>query len=292
MTTPRDPSLLSRPSTRDNPLDVEVVTTSEGALAILDRACGEVMHPVTGPLIEARAIYIERSRLLERLALPDPRPLVLLDVGLGGGTNALLAWQASEARSPGGRRLEIISFDRSWAAFDLARAPEYAAAFGFERNDVAERLRSSDFVEGHSTSWRMVLGELPDTLSAVPAASAELAFWDMFSPRANPDLWNVATFEALRAVCRSDVTVLTYSSATQIRSALLLAGFFVGTDLAVETGRPTTLATLELTRLDTPLDARFLSRLERSTLPFPNDAPSDALDQLRRHPQFARTTSA
>ena len=33
--------------------DCEVVTTRDGARAMLDRRVGEVMHPVVGPAIEA-----------------------------------------------------------------------------------------------------------------------------------------------------------------------------------------------------------------------------------------------
>ena len=35
-----------------------------------------------------------------------------------------------------------------------------------------------------------------------------------------------------------------------------------------------------------PLDARWLARLARSSAPFPPDAPGDALDRVRAHPQF------
>ena len=59
----------------------------------------EVMHPVIGPLVEADALYVVPSRLAARLAQTseaDPTaPLVLLDVGLGAGSNAVAAWRVS-----------------------------------------------------------------------------------------------------------------------------------------------------------------------------------------------------
>ena len=57
--------------------------------------------------------------------------LVLFDVGLGAGTNAVLAWRASEERSSSNqRRLSIVSFETSLAAFELALRPEHHEAFG------------------------------------------------------------------------------------------------------------------------------------------------------------------
>ncbi|HEX8909067.1 MAG TPA: tRNA guanosine(34) transglycosylase Tgt, partial [Anaeromyxobacteraceae bacterium] len=81
-----------------------VVATSSGAPAVLDQTVGEVMHPVVGATAEAERLYVAQSRLRERLAEPGP-PLVLFDVGLGAGANALAAVAAAEG-APAGRRLE------------------------------------------------------------------------------------------------------------------------------------------------------------------------------------------
>ncbi|GAO02450.1 hypothetical protein PSR1_01322 [Anaeromyxobacter sp. PSR-1] len=49
----------------------------------------------------------------------------------------------------------------------------------------------------------------------------------------------------------------------------------------------TTAAATDPALLARPLDARWLARLERSSAPFPPDAPPDALARVRAHPQFA-----
>ena len=113
-------------------LDCEVVLTSSGALAMRDRLSGEVMHPVVGPRLEAERLYLGPSRLAARLNEPGPAPLLLLDVGLGAGSNAIAAWALSEQRSLAARTLSIVSFDRSTHALELAAAPEHRAAFGLE----------------------------------------------------------------------------------------------------------------------------------------------------------------
>ena len=129
-------------------------------------------------------------------------------------------------------------------------------------------------------------GDLRETLPA-EAAVADLVFWDPFSPKANPELWTLSAFAALRARCGPRAAVYTYSTATATRAALLLAGFFVGVGDASGPKQETTAAATDLALLARPLDLRWFARLERSSAPFPLDAPPDALARIRAHPQLA-----
>jgi queuine tRNA-ribosyltransferase len=266
----------------------EVVATRSGARAMRDRRTGEVMHPLSGPIEEARDLYLRPSRLAERLDAADSAPLVVLDVGLGAGSNAAAAWALSEARGGQGRPLEIVSFDRTVAALALALDPEHAATFGFDgtTRGACARLLAHGMAEGPRTRWRASLGELPSTLRAEPPACADVVFWDPFSPRANPELWTAAAFSALRVLCQEGATVHTYSGATATRTALLLAGFAVGLGSVLAPGRQSTIAATRVEDLVEPLGRRWLDRLSRSSAPFPADAPPDALEKIARLPQF------
>ena len=275
-------------------LDCEVVATRNGVPAIRDRITGELMHPVVGPLIEAQQLYIGPSQLEARLRdaalAPGAPALVVLDVGLGAGSNAIAAWRLSESLPASCRKLELVSFDRSLAALELALQPQHDASFGFEgaAGTAARALLSGGRHDTARTTWRLRAGELLPALALEPEGFADVVFWDPFSPRANPSLWTVAAFTALRRLCRSGATVHTYSGATAVRSALLLAGFAVGTRDDVGDSKQNTCAATDVSQLDRPLDERFLARLTRSSAAFPVDAPADALLRLRALPQFTR----
>jgi queuine tRNA-ribosyltransferase len=268
------------------PARFDLVTTRGGAAAVRDRVVGEVMHPVIGPEAEAEALYVGQSRLAERLATPGA-PLVLLDVGLGAGSNALAALRAARAAPGAGRRLEVVSFERDLGALALASAEEGAARLGLAPDDVraARALLAAGRHEEERASWRLVPGDALLGLRR-QAALAEVAFWDPFSPRVNPELWTVEAFSALRAACGPRAVAFTYSTATSVRSALLLAGFFVGVGDPSGPKEQTTAAACKLADLARPLDARWLTRLLRSSAPLPPGAPGDALDRIRVHPQF------
>ena len=268
--------------------ECEVVVTRSGAPAVRDVATGELMHPVVGPIVEAQDLYVGPSRLEARLADEAEAPLVLLDVGLGAGSNAIAAWAAAERAR--GRPLVIVSFERSLAAMRLALAPEHAARFGFvgEAEVAARALVERGSHEGERATWRLVLGDLPATLAEVEASSADVVFWDPFSPRANPSLWTLAAFRAVRRACRAGATLHTYSASTKVRAALLLAGFAVGLGGSTGVNKQTTIAAVSPSDLAHPLDRRWLDRLARSSDPLPIDAPEHALSRISALPQFAQ----
>ncbi len=263
----------------------EIVLTSLGVPAVRDAVLGEVMHPVVGPAVEAERLYVAQSGLREALAEPGP-PLVLFDVGLGAGSNALAALAAADGAPPG-RWLEVVSFEADTGALALATTDEGAARLALAPGSLAaaRALLAGGRFEAPRVLWRLVRGDVRETLPA-EVARAEIVFWDPFSPRANPELWTLAAFAALRVRCAEGARVFTYSTATATRSALLLAGFFVGAGDASGPKQETTAAATGPGLLARPLDARWLARLARSSAPFPPDAPPDALARVRAHPQF------
>ena len=308
---------------KERPPRHEVVITRDGARAIRDTHLREVMHPVVGARVEAEELYAKQSRLRERLLgepplahlwdttdlvsqdnqwdpihLDGPRePQVLFDAGLGAASNALAARRVSEslagaaADSGAGqrdaRRLCIVSFENDLGALELALRPENANDFGLdgEAGEAARALLERGEHQTARTHWQLRHGDLLAQLEREPLR-AEVIFWDPFSPRANPSLWNAAAFTLLRTRCATGCTLFTYAAATSVRAALLLAGFAVGLGAATGTTQETTAAACDVRHLLRPLDRRWLERLARSSAPFPADAPPDALERIRALPQF------
>ncbi len=275
----------------------EMVTLPNGLRAIRELACGEVMHPGAGPLVEAESVYVTPSRLASRLGEPG-EPLVLLDVGLGAATNAITAWQVSEARAVPGRRLEIVSFEHDLDALRLALEPDNADALGLTRTGpdahaAASALLAHGRHETPRTLWRLCLGDFREALAALPDACADVVYWDLFSPRTAPALWTVSMFKSLRRVCRDGATVHTYSASTSTRSGFLLGGFAVGVGARTGDRDETTVAATRPEDLAQPLGLSWLGRVARSSVPFPNDVPAepaaraDALARVRACPQFS-----
>lgn len=261
----------------------EVVRTSKGALAMRSLETDEVMHPGVGPLVEAEHLYVRQSRLRERLS--ESR-LVLFDVGMGAGSNALAARRAA-MDAPTEAFLDMISFERDLDALTVALgAPE---AFGLqgEAGEAARALLSSGRHENARVCWQLRHGDLLQALATEPLR-ADIVFWDPFSPKANPDLWTVGAFTVLRRTAGPHCTLFTYSASTTVRLALLLAGWAVGVGDAIGEKAHTTVAAVDVNDLAHPLDRAWLTRLHRPDVRLPSDAPADAAERATASAQFGR----
>jgi queuine tRNA-ribosyltransferase len=267
----------------------EVVTTTSGAPAVLDREVGEVMHPGLGAAAEAEQLYVTQSRLAARLA-EGGAPLVLFDVGLGAAANALAALRCAREASAGACRLLMFSFERDLGALALAASADGAARLQWSAADRAAALELLEHgvCDEPRFRWQLLTGCVLDALASVPQP-ADLVFWDPWSPRSNAELWTARAFATLRAHCAPGAELFTYSRATAVRSALLLAGFDVGAGAVVGT-KETTAAALAPARPAQPLDRRWLARLQRSSAALPSDIAAAevpaALARIAAHPQF------
>ena len=263
----------------------EVIRTRTGLVAMRSLDVGEVMHPGVGPLVEAEQLYVRQSRLGERLRATRCRDLVLFDVGMGAGSNALAARAESERSPDGAARLELVSFERDLGALELALTQPADFALEGESGEAARALLAHGRQETARTSWRLWHGDILQALAREDCL-ADIVFWDPFSPKANPALWTVAAFAAIRRVANARCTLFTYSASTAVRSALLLAGWAVGVGESIGEKSQTTAAAVMATDLARPLGSNWLARLSRPDVPLPSDAPADLVARISALPQF------
>lgn len=252
----------------------EVVTTRSGAKSIRHIALGETMHNPVGPWEEANTLYIEPSRLKSRLLEPERAELVLFDVGLGAAANAIAAIRAAEdaARMGPCRRLRIISFERDLEllAFALDHASSFAHFQGLEPA-LSSILRQHAWTHPEGlVFWELRPGNFLEQI-AIETRRAHIVFHDPYSPAVNGDMWDVGCFAKLRSALADDevATLFTYSIATPVRAAMLMAGFFVGHGPRSGLKHETTQAATQLGALAEPLSARWLARWSKSHTKYP-----------------------
>jgi tRNA U34 5-methylaminomethyl-2-thiouridine-forming methyltransferase MnmC len=286
----------------------QLVRLRNGVVSVRSVTDGETFHPGIGPEAEAEGLYVRQLRLPERLAAVEG-DLVLWDVGLGAGANALTAVRqmgealaVSPSTTP--RQVHLISFDRTDAALRFARA--HAAQLGYlngflplvDELLIAHRV---SFSHGLLTvNWSLVLDDFP-TLVGTPASSGlpppHAILYDPHSPRATPAMWTVPLFASLhrRLDPHRPCALATFSRSTAARAALLLGGFYVGVGHATGLKEETTVAATGLALLAEPLGHRWLERARRSDSAEPLWTPTyrrerlreETWDRLRNHPQFA-----
>ncbi len=270
---------------------------------IRDKHSGEVMHSVTDPAQEARQLYVEQSRLIQRLDVAESRPLVVWDVGLGAGTNAMAAILAVEAQrgtalapasGAGARRLELVSFENDLDSLNLAlRHPKW---FCHLRHPAPRELLASGRWSSRKAAidWTLMRGDFADCKSSAPAP--DIVFFDPFSVKTDLAMWSLAAFREIAGLCADkEVELFTYSCSTSVRAAMLAAGFYVARGAGTGPKAETTIAlsprAADLMHDRDLLGADWLAKWRRSDarMPFGAD-PTETrwCESVAGHPQFRR----
>lgn len=276
--------------------EFEIVTTSAGATSIRNNVVNEIMHNPVGPWREANDLYVNQSQLRRRLTEERNEELVLFDVGLGAASNALAAIHAAFGTPMPRRRLHIVSFENNLnlLRFALANTAAFNHMHGFEVA-LASILNEHHWSSPCGTIvWDLREGDFP-TLIAQEKLQAEVVFYDPYSPAVNREMWTLECFQKLRKCCaplgQPATTIYTYSVSTPVRTAMLLAGFYVGHGISTGLKEETTQAATSLDSLANPLAEKWYGRWLRSETRLPyvdaHDTPPVLIDDIAAHPQLA-----
>ncbi|MFZ2957122.1 MAG: tRNA guanosine(34) transglycosylase Tgt [Candidatus Ozemobacteraceae bacterium] len=296
--------------------DYEVHQSPQGFSSIRQISSGEIMHSVNRPSDEATRLYIDQSHLASRLlkdqscadensacsnnSLNGSDDLVIWDVGLGAGSNAMAALNCFErifAEKPENaiRPLRLVSFECDLDPLTLACKDP--VGFPHLRHGAPFKILEHGKWEHASKllTWDLMRGDFLDLFATVKVPM--LIFYDPFSAKTNSALWTSETLAKIFARCLPANTELyTYSSSTAVRVSLLTAGFFVAEGVGTGPKADTTVA---FTRADGAenhpsfprlLGKEWLTRWRRSESQFPPglslEAKALVKNQIETHPQF------
>lgn len=273
----------------------ELVTTPLGFCTLRAREEGETFHPGIGPMEEAELLHVRGQQLAERAMGAAPDSFVVWDVGLGAAANAIAAISALRLC---GTAVELHSFECDLRAAEFAMENAEALGYVLPYREAVRRLLTEGTAEIDKVRWRLHLGDFSCMETTATAGNPHALLYDPYSPKANPRLWSLEHFRRLRA--RLDAsqpcTLSSYSRSSAVRVTLLLAGFYVGVGPASGEKDQTTLAATVPELIQTPLDARWLERVQRSTkgAPLQEGVPGgpispDDWEALLAHPQFRET---
>src|SRR3984885_8710995 len=261
---------------------------------IRDMSSGEVMHPGADPAQEARSLYVEQSRLIERLQVPSDQPLVVWDVGLGAAANAMAAILAAESLSSASaaRRLVLVSFENDLDSLKLAlRHPRW---FKHLRHAAPRALLAENrwINAAAKIEWLLLGGAF--AARKFDAPSPDIIFFDPFSFKTDSALWTLPAFRELAQACLQKPTELfTYTYSTSVRAAMLAAGFYVakgrGTGPKVETTVALSPLAAAAAHDHELLGQEWLAKWRRSDAQAPFGSPADDVssrEAVLEHPQF------
>lgn len=267
--------------------DYEIHENTAGFFSVRHKSSGEIMHSVIPPLEEAKALYVQQSKFIERAKDSE---IVIWDVGMGAGANVMAAIQAYEEEKRRGSALaplKIFSFENDLDSLRLAS--RFTDLFKYLRHGAPIGILEKGEWARDSIEWKL-LGDLSEMEKAL---APHVIFFDPFSHKTNRDLWSVQYLSKLFALARGEACeIFTYSSSTAVRASFLASGFYVARGESTGPKGETTIALTEKAlplRSSQLLGQEWLEKWERSDAKLPIGLEENFdLEIIRRHQQFLR----
>jgi queuine tRNA-ribosyltransferase len=242
------------------------IVERDGLLLIADSTTGELMHSGVEPFRQAEVLYIEQTRIKDL----KKEPIVIWDVGLGAGINAL-----SAIKSLPNKKIVIESFE-------ITKEPLVLGKKLHQSEELVDSLLNNGFYKDSNISWRVLWGDFRDTVKE--AQRPDIIFWDPFSMKTNPKMWEGRTLELLTQYGFHERVILsTYSSSTRFRGGLIGLGWWLGTGVPISGRKETTIAGGKeiFNELGIPrLDLRYRDKFRQSHAPYPEDLKSVTLESI------------
>jgi tRNA U34 5-methylaminomethyl-2-thiouridine-forming methyltransferase MnmC len=192
----------------------------------------DIYHSAVGSLAQAQYVFLQGNDLPGRWQRREV--FTLLETGFGIGINFLATWAAWRADPGRCEHLHFVSIEKHpFRADDLRRAYEatvddesiaaLAAVLIAAWPKLVPGAHRLEF-DGGGVTLTLVFGDVVDVLPTL-RFRADAFYLDGFSPAKNPELWTPEIFRVLAFLAADGATFSTYTSAGEVKRALLQAGF-------------------------------------------------------------------
>lgn len=214
-----------------------LITTDDGSTTLFIEEYEQAMHSTSGAYEESLLKHISPSGILHE----KNRSVNVLDIGFGLGYNILaLVHEYSENKK--GNPINIISIEKEERAF----LPFMDKIKFNDKRDISYELVKKAYSKGKAKEGRINIsvkfGDAREIIQNLETETFDAVFQDPFSPSKNPELWSIEYFKTIYRLMKKTGTMTTYSSANQIRRAMIEAGFYIGKGPSVGKKREGTLA--------------------------------------------------
>ncbi|MBN2041173.1 MAG: hypothetical protein JW864_14110 [Spirochaetes bacterium] len=213
-----------------------LIPTEDGTSSLYSDEYSQAMHTVSGAYEEALKKHVIPSKILDL----ESDEIRVLDLGFGLGYN-MLALICEFLRKDKGRKLNIISFEKDFSYIPLLNEISFDDRRQCVYDNILKAVDKGSF-EFNNYKIEIIKGDARDSIRKFKDSSLDAVFHDPYSPAQNPELWTVDFFKEVNRAMKQLAILTTYSSAMQIRMALIEAGFIVGKGPSVGMKREGTLA--------------------------------------------------
>lgn len=212
------------------------IITADNTETFLNEAVGESYHSQTGAVEEALRKYAIPCNIKE---LAKTGKIKILDVCFGMGYNSAMAVSVALEENPD-CEIEVIGLE--YDINIISSIQEVNPPIAFFAHYKKLNLKNLEFKQGN-VSVRVILGDARETSKTLPENYFDAIFFDPFSPKTAPEMWQVTFFEQMHRVLKSSGILATYSCARMARENMSKAGLLYDDGPMVGRRGPGTIAT-------------------------------------------------
>lgn len=210
--------------------------TGDGSFTFFSDEFGEAFHSQDGAKAEAFLKFAAATNLRQQAQQGQLR---LLDVCYGLGYNTAAALEVIWSVNPN-CRVEMYGLELDSTVPKAAIAPPLIDSWSEDVQVVLQAIAQAQYCCTPRLTATLLLGDARQTIQTLCALpfQADAIFFDPFSPRRCPQLWTVEFFKQVAKCLAPTGRLATYSRSASVRSAMLAAGFYIGTIPPQETHLP------------------------------------------------------
>ncbi len=213
-----------------------LIPTADGTSTLFLEEYDQAMHSDSGAYEESLLKHIYPSGVLDL----DADIINVLDVGFGLGYNTLALIHEFKLKKKQSD-LNIISLEKERHLIEFMEKIK----FNDERDDIYNFIKQvyrSGKGSIENITLEILFGDGRNFLKKMERIKFDAVFQDPFSPSKNPEMWSVEYFACIKNLTAETAILTTYSSADQIRRAMLEAGLIIGSGPSVGRKREGTIA--------------------------------------------------
>jgi tRNA U34 5-methylaminomethyl-2-thiouridine-forming methyltransferase MnmC len=202
--------------------EIRVLTTDDGSRTLYLPGMDETYHSTHGAVTESSYVYIERGLDCWRSENPGLDHVRVFEMGLGTGTNALLAMEWCERW---GISMDYFTVEKFPLSETLMR--DYWGDTGYaERSEALHAAPWEQWVDIPLPSGQFKLFKhQSDIQQATVPDQVDVVFWDAFGPKKQEGVWGEALFVPIYEAMDARGMLVTYSAAGEVKRSLKSVGF-------------------------------------------------------------------
>lgn len=201
----------------------KIIVTDDNSKSLLIPEINETYHSINGAMNEAMHVFITNGLF----KITDTNPIRIFEMGFGTGLNALLTLNHAK-NTPIYIAYETV--EKFPIELDLVSQLQHPTTTGLiELQNEFNLMHTSKWNETHQLSPNFTFKKYQIDIREIelPSNCFHLIYYDAFSPKIQPELWETAVLKKLHNSMVDGGRLTTYCAQGQFKRNLKEAGFEV-----------------------------------------------------------------